>query len=173
MDEVFRRNCDLRRHALTHNLTSPLDLDLSSLPPTSSDASLLGLDLPSSHHHHHHHSLSPAAGSSGPAGGHDEEHDDKDSTSLAAAAIDRVFPDTEDSVAGVDFDDDDDEDDDVDFGKDDLAEEDDDDDSNHSSPPTLLGRFRSQTQKESLNLGASTSASLASFSIASIMGGGD
>ncbi|ROT62931.1 putative protein sister of odd and bowel [Penaeus vannamei] len=44
---------------------------------------------------------------------------------------------------------------------------------NPSSPPTLLGRFRSEAQKEPLNLGASSSASLASFSIASIMGGAD
>ncbi|KAK7045909.1 hypothetical protein SK128_011201 [Halocaridina rubra] len=79
------------------------------------------------------------------------------------------FIDTEDPISGVDFDDDDDEDD---FVKGDL--DDDDDDSNPSSPPTLLGRYRSQqAQKEPLNLGASSSASLASFSIASIMGGAD
>ena len=94
---------------------------------------------------------------------------------LSPLQTERTTPPAEGSPSGVDFDDDEeDDDDDDDFGKDDLlVDDDDDDDSNHSSPPTLLGRFRSDQQKEPLNLGASTSASLASFSIASIMGGAD
>lgn len=82
--------------------------------------------------------------------------------------MDAAYADADDPINSADFDDDDEDD----FGKEDLVD-DDDDDSNPSSPPTLLGRFRSEAQKEPLNLGASSSASLASFSIASIMGGAD
>ncbi|XP_064114013.1 protein bowel-like [Macrobrachium nipponense] len=187
-DKVFRRNCDLRRHALTHNLTSPLELDLSSLPPSSSESPLHSLDLPSpaATLHHRPTTLSPT-GVPGPAG--DEDDIERSSGVLHSARsyssdeeeaaragkrskTDQALGDIDDPISSVDFDDDEDDDED-DFTKDDL-DDDDDDDSNHSSPPTLLGRFRSQAQKEALNLGASSStASLASFSIASIMGGAE
>ncbi|XP_037793762.1 LOW QUALITY PROTEIN: protein bowel-like [Penaeus monodon] len=178
-DKVFRRNCDLRRHALTHNLTSPLDLDLGSLPPSSSDSPLHSLEMPSPPAVS---VLSPAV-VAGAAGDDEAERDgalaaprtyssSSDEEEIARAGkrskMDAAYADADDPINSADFDDDDEDD----FGKEDLVD-DDDDDSNPSSPPTLLGRFRSEAQKEPLNLGASSSASLASFSIASIMGGAD
>ncbi|XP_068227534.1 uncharacterized protein [Palaemon carinicauda] len=187
-DKVFRRNCDLRRHTLTHNLTSQLELDLSTLPPSTSESPLHSLDLASSAADLQHlpSTLSPA-GIAGPTGG-DEEDSEINSLALhsarsyssdeeeAARAGKRTktetsIGDADDPISSVDFEDDEDDDED-DFTKDDV--EDDDDNSNPSSPPTLLERFRSQQQTEALNIGASSStASLASFSIASIMGGAE
>ncbi|CAL4122294.1 unnamed protein product, partial [Meganyctiphanes norvegica] len=196
-DKVFRRNCDLRRHALTHNLTSPLDLDLGPLPSAESPLHPLDVPLDSSLG-----SLSRSSEKSLPASLFSQQRsspfvsrpketedeasplittpransssDEDESTNRAGkrSKIEDTFIDADDSLNNdyEDVDDDDDDDDD-DFSKDVV-----DDDSDNSSSPTLLGRFRStETNKSPISQlrDSGASSSLASFSIASIMGGAD